>query len=249
MLYLRTLVFYLQLNLDHSPANSEEIVTLLFWFFGCINIFITPFFYKSIAPPSSKIRIEIIFTILAVASFVFIILGNYYFYLSGLLLSSGYILYVLIRLTIREKQITRPFPPKAALIITGCFAPFLFIDMLEAVPLIRSVFPSWFFYTDSFPVYSIAIIILFVFFNIKKERTAVPPDRNIASFFHLKEHYGITQREYEILKLMLEGKNNMQLTSLLFISPSTVKKHINSLYKKLKTGSRWELIHLSDLFS
>nr|HPI53710.1 LuxR C-terminal-related transcriptional regulator [Chitinophagaceae bacterium] len=48
----------------------------------------------------------------------------------------------------------------------------------------------------------------------------------------------ITDREFELLSLIYEGKTNAQIAESLFISVNTVKKHINNVYLKLDTVSR-----------
>jgi RNA polymerase sigma factor (sigma-70 family) len=49
-------------------------------------------------------------------------------------------------------------------------------------------------------------------------------------------------REREIFKLIIEGKTNKEIADLLFISVETVKKHINTLFKKLGAKKRTELL-------
>lgn len=48
----------------------------------------------------------------------------------------------------------------------------------------------------------------------------------------------VTEREFDLLKLIYEGKTNKQIAETLFISPNTVKKHINNAYLKLDVSSR-----------
>ena len=43
----------------------------------------------------------------------------------------------------------------------------------------------------------------------------------------------VSEREFEVLKLIYEGKTNQQIAEALFVSVNTVKKHINSAYLKL----------------
>ena len=57
------------------------------------------------------------------------------------------------------------------------------------------------------------------------------------------EKYSITKREQEILKLIMEGKNNKQIEEMLFISYHTVKNHVYNLYQKLGVKNRYELMH------
>jgi two-component system, NarL family, response regulator LiaR len=48
----------------------------------------------------------------------------------------------------------------------------------------------------------------------------------------------LTEREIEILKLLIQGLSNPEIATLLFISQSTVKTHLRSLYKKLNVEHR-----------
>ena len=48
----------------------------------------------------------------------------------------------------------------------------------------------------------------------------------------------LSEREFEVLKLIYEGKTNQQVADQIFVSINTVKKHINSSYLKLDVLSR-----------
>ncbi len=56
--------------------------------------------------------------------------------------------------------------------------------------------------------------------------------------------HALNPREAEVLALMLAGHTNRQMAAELFISESTVKKHINAIYRKLGVRNRMELAHL-----
>ena len=51
----------------------------------------------------------------------------------------------------------------------------------------------------------------------------------------------LTPQEQKILHLILENKTNKEIASELFVSVSTIKTHINNLYKKLEVTSREEI--------
>jgi ligand-binding sensor domain-containing protein/DNA-binding CsgD family transcriptional regulator len=55
---------------------------------------------------------------------------------------------------------------------------------------------------------------------------------------------GLTAREQEILRLVLQGSGNKDIANKLFISPSTVRNHISNIYQKLGVNNRLELITL-----
>jgi len=53
-------------------------------------------------------------------------------------------------------------------------------------------------------------------------------------------------REKEVLQKIGEGKSNKQIADDLFIEVSTVKTHINNIYKTLKISSRKEAAQLAE---
>ncbi|HWQ39935.1 MAG TPA: response regulator transcription factor [Burkholderiales bacterium] len=55
----------------------------------------------------------------------------------------------------------------------------------------------------------------------------------------------LTEREVQILKLLAEGKSNRAIGQALFITESTVKSHLKSLFVKLDVTSRAEAIALA----
>jgi DNA-binding CsgD family transcriptional regulator len=52
------------------------------------------------------------------------------------------------------------------------------------------------------------------------------------------EPLGLTHREAEILLWVTRGKTNEEIASALYISPRTVKKHLEHIYEKLGVGNR-----------
>lgn len=56
--------------------------------------------------------------------------------------------------------------------------------------------------------------------------------------------YGLSERESEILRTLLEGKTNAEIAAEMFISPGTVKVHIEHILSKTGARSRTELISL-----
>jgi DNA-binding CsgD family transcriptional regulator len=56
-------------------------------------------------------------------------------------------------------------------------------------------------------------------------------------------NHQISNREREIIELILRGKSNKEIEDVLFISYNTVKNHIYNLYQKLGVKSRGQLIN------
>ncbi len=55
----------------------------------------------------------------------------------------------------------------------------------------------------------------------------------------------LTEREREVLALMVEGLNNTQIAGRLSVSPSTIKSHVSNILSKLGVSSRTEAVTLA----
>lgn len=55
----------------------------------------------------------------------------------------------------------------------------------------------------------------------------------------------LTEREREVLALMVEGLNNTQIAGRLTVSPSTIKSHVSNVLSKLGIASRTEAVSLA----
>ncbi len=57
--------------------------------------------------------------------------------------------------------------------------------------------------------------------------------------------FDLTEREHEVLVLMVEGLNNTQIAGRLTVSPSTVKSHVSNILSKFGVASRTEAVTLA----
>ncbi|MGY6520139.1 MAG: response regulator transcription factor [Mongoliitalea sp.] len=57
----------------------------------------------------------------------------------------------------------------------------------------------------------------------------------------------LSRKEREVLNLILQFKSNQQICDELFISLSTLKSHINHIYKKLEVNKRQDILELFGL--
>ena len=67
------------------------------------------------------------------------------------------------------------------------------------------------------------------------ERTNQPPTPGL----------NLTERELDVLALMVEGLENTQIAKRLVVSPSTIKSHVSNVLLKLSVGSRTEAVTLA----
>ncbi len=57
--------------------------------------------------------------------------------------------------------------------------------------------------------------------------------------------YALTAREQDVLTLLVQGLNNTQIATALFVSPSTIKSHVSHILQKLAVSSRTEAAALA----
>lgn len=64
---------------------------------------------------------------------------------------------------------------------------------------------------------------------------AASKDHNLANF-------NLTERETEVVKLVLEGKSNAEVGDRLYISERTVKEHMSKVFQKMNVKDRFQLV-------
>ena len=55
----------------------------------------------------------------------------------------------------------------------------------------------------------------------------------------------LSEREKEILRLVVKGKTNKEIAKALFVEPTTIRQHLTSAFKKLNARNR---THAAALF-
>jgi len=56
------------------------------------------------------------------------------------------------------------------------------------------------------------------------------------------DYLGISERESDVLSLLATGHSNQEIADQLFISPNTVKTHLQQLYQKLDVARRGQAV-------
>ncbi|MDQ3732874.1 MAG: response regulator transcription factor [Actinomycetota bacterium] len=69
-------------------------------------------------------------------------------------------------------------------------------------------------------------------------RASATAARLAAGEFWPGAHLGLTQRESEVLSLMVAGHHNRAIAARLVVGEETVKSHVSSVYRKLEVSDR-----------
>lgn len=125
---------------------------------------------------------------------------------------------------------------------------------LDCLYYLNFLFPPYFAFLDAFfskypfDTNTFIFMLLGIYLAIKYHNyspnpaSAVPPDAD-AGIHIFSEKYQLTPRETETLALVFSGFNNTEIAEKLFISVNTVKRHMNSIFRKAEVTTRVELIH------
>lgn len=73
---------------------------------------------------------------------------------------------------------------------------------------------------------------------LREKNSGVIPARKMSRATFRAQHANLTQREYEVLKLVVDGKSNQQIAIALTISEHTAKAHVCNIIQKLVVDDR-----------
>lgn len=93
---------------------------------------------------------------------------------------------------------------------------------------------------------TVSLFLVALYFHINKKKLSslsnqVKEQSKINSEENATLTERLTKRQKEVCDLIISGKTNKEIMSELFIEQSTLKTHINQIYKKLKVKNRSEL--------
>lgn len=120
--------------------------------------------------------------------------------------------------------------------------PFLLVDLLATVSLLPA--GTSVVIVDVVPVFVLGFGLIYILASEarKTEESVVLRGHQAEALQRTWIQCGLSKREIEVANLVLAGCSNQQIALRLSISDSTVKKHMNHIFAKLKVGSRWELL-------
>ena len=73
---------------------------------------------------------------------------------------------------------------------------------------------------------------------LREKNCGVIPPRQVSRAVFKEQHANLTQREYEVLKLVVDGKSNNEIAQTLTISEHTAKAHVCNIIQKLVVDDR-----------
>lgn len=73
---------------------------------------------------------------------------------------------------------------------------------------------------------------------IRDKNSGIIPSRQLSRTAFKQNHANLTQREYEVLKLVVDGQSNSEIAQTLTISEHTAKAHVCNIIQKLVVDDR-----------
>lgn len=73
---------------------------------------------------------------------------------------------------------------------------------------------------------------------LREKNSGVIPPRQMSRAMFKEQHANLTQREYEVLKLVVDGLSNSEIAKELTISEHTAKAHVCNIIQKLVVDDR-----------
>ena len=165
------------------------------------------------------------------------------------------IFYALVFMCLNYKDIKTKYKKrvlKIFLTITILFFPYMYLDARsEQIPILSKLFPYGLL---SLPIFYMLWNLLSMYFAVKYFKDAIDESHDLNSqkdivevqnkqteFF---EKFNITNREKEIILLLIKGDSYNQLAEELSISLTTVKTHVHNIYRKADVKNKIQLINL-----
>lgn len=133
---------------------------------------------------------------------------------------------------------------KILCIFTVIFLPYMYLDTkTEYIPFLTKYFPYGLL---SVPAFYFVWNGVSIYWVIKYLKEFIPEKqqniKELSREFYSK--YKITNREQEVIELLIKGCSYKEISEQLVVSLSTVKTHIRNIYKKTDVKNKIELINM-----
>ena len=194
----------------------------------------------------SKIALPICVTVVLLMP---LIEHNYFFVLAEMFYVVFGLSSIVLMLSCNDAARTRAIHP--AIIYCGVLGPFYLVQMLGylAGPIICPDMASLLGTTQRLVVallivYGLSVLGFIHAFRKKKSKNTSPAQDLDSS---LVERFSLTERELDIVRLLLKGRSVSFISEDLSISENTVRFHMKNIYLKAGVHSKQELIDLFEL--
>ena len=91
-------------------------------------------------------------------------------------------------------------------------------------------------------LYCLTVLIFFKVYNSLYASGKTRNENDLTKAFY--KEYDISDRETEVMEMLLQNLNNKEIAEKLFVSASTVKFHIHNILKKTSCANRKQLLEL-----
>jgi len=91
-------------------------------------------------------------------------------------------------------------------------------------------------------------VCIFLFFHLYHMMYMQPPKTDPDYVIGFAARFGLSQRETDLLRLIIDGCTNKEIAEKLFISENTVKFHVRNLLRKTGCSKRTDILTLFDAF-
>ncbi len=243
---------YLIINFQNNIKTTRLIIRIIYisslYFLPSAIIFMIHYIFKI----KYRLLLNILFIVISIFSILSVLfthkmeLTEVKFYFSSYL-NISFIVFIILILymlllcffnyeKVEDKEIKKI--TKHAMILLILFLPGLINDFFNFLDL-----PSGIYF---FPIHYCCLSILITTYIIRNYFNEFQLPQNIIKQLdeNLLSEFMISPREKEIFLLIIDGYGNKKIADKLFISISTVKKHIYSIFKKTNVSSRYELLRI-----
>jgi len=245
-----------------SPEETLILVRYLFAFLAFPFVALSIYLFIAFANDLISTKIPSLFNRLygifwGILFLVLVLLGRNYFYtrdektifvffqainilgITSFFLTPFYILFKTKDIwDVQKKRVAKSF----SIIYLFCFG-------MASLFTSRLVLPYFVPFTALIMVFSFFAVnlppLIYLILSLKKypaeNHLSTPQNSDLEDFFVVHK---ISNREQEIIQLMLEGMSNADIEKKLYISPHTVKNHIYNIYQKLRVKNRVQISNL-----
>lgn len=161
------------------------------------------------------------------------------YYFIFLIIVVVYLYYILIRAALNKRK--GAYPGLLGFVIFGlCIInDILYTNFIIKTTFLVSTGVGVFIFFQAFMLST-----RFLHHSRSKIKTGKHPLFDESKLSHFYKAYNISNREQDIVTLLIKGNEYQKISDTLYISMGTVKKHIYNIYRKANVKNRLDLLHL-----